>query len=463
VTQCVSRVCRLRLLWATCSLMLPASTTLAQPRTVDRDATASQGVWYACGQANTYPGKLYVYSGPMATYSAWHRPMAFYAPVANKTFFVFGNPKNAPAISYYDHARRTFAAPVVLGSNPDGDAHRNPTLAVDEQGYLYVFHGAHGHPTHVVNSVVPYEIGRWERKTDLDQRKTTYPQPWQLQPGQLFVSFREPSGQSFRVSTDGATSWQPPVSLIQFAGSAIYAMTIAESGPYPRKVHIVWSRLGGGTPEEIRTKHLWARRYNVYYACSEDGGSTWKRSDGTDYKLPISEQAAEKLYDSGERGVWLKDVQVDPDRNPCVVWLDSECFTYAASWKFARHAAGAWRIGAVTTSDHMYDDGALVVLARNDFRIYGPTTAVQPHEDGGEIEEWKSTDQGSTWTNTHHVTSGSRFSHDCVKTVFNAARGDFRILWSYGDSEFPPATRDVFVYYYGEIQPAALRVAFPVK
>lgn len=457
------QTCWLRLLGAACTVVFSMSSEFAESQAADREATASQGVWYACGVANTYPGKPYVYSGPMATYSAWHRPMAVYAAACNKTFFVFGNARNAPSISYYDHAARTFAAPVVLGSNPDGDAHRNPTLAVDDRGSLYVFYGAHGHPTHVVKSATPYDIGHWEQKVDLDERKTTYPQPWQLQPGQLLVSFREPLGQSFRVSTDGASSWRPPVGLIRFAGSAIYAMSVAANGLYPRAIHIVWSRLGGGTPEEIRTKHLWARRYNVYYASSKDGGATWRRSDGTAYALPITERTAEKLYDSGEHGVWLKDIQLDPDGNPCVVWLDSECFSYVARWKFAGHAAGAWRIRDVATSDHMYDDGALVVLARKDFRIYGPTTAVQPHEDGGEIEEWKSTDLGNTWTNTRHVTSGSRFSHDCVKTVFNAAHGDLRVLWSYGDSESPPATKDVFVYCYGEDQSDALRVAFPAR
>ncbi|MBM3891955.1 MAG: hypothetical protein FJ388_22810, partial [Verrucomicrobia bacterium] len=115
------------------------------------------GVWYASGTTNVLPGHRYVYSGPMATYSVWHRPMAVFAPVVNKTFFVYGNATNAPTISFYDHARRCFATPVVLGKNPNDDAHRNPTLHVAKDGHLYVFYGAHGHPTHVVKSVAPYD------------------------------------------------------------------------------------------------------------------------------------------------------------------------------------------------------------------------------------------------------------------------------------------------------------------
>ena len=69
-------------------------------------AEESQGVWYCCGTANVLPGKKYVYSGPMATYCMWHRPIAVYARSARKTFFVFGNAQNSPTISYYlDSAR----------------------------------------------------------------------------------------------------------------------------------------------------------------------------------------------------------------------------------------------------------------------------------------------------------------------------------------------------------------------
>jgi hypothetical protein len=437
-----------------------------------------RGVWYGCGTVNTLAGHRYVYSGPMATYCVWHRPMAVFAPAVNKTFFVYGNATNAPTISFYDHARRVFAKPVVLGNNPDGDAHRNPTLHVAEDGHLYVFYGAHGHPTHVVKSRAPYDIAAWERKPDLPDAKTTYPQPWQLKAGELFVSWRgqplsavrdpkslegQAPGWRFTISRDGGATWQPATDLIRLAGATAYAITIAGEGAYPRKLHIAWSRLGGGTPEEQKTKHLWARRYNVYYARSDDGGATWKRSDGSRYTLPITEAAAEKIYDCGEHGVWLKDIQLDPQGNPCILFIDADVATYASAWKFARHAAGRWAITDVAASDHMYDDGGLVIRAADDFRVYAPTTATQAQEDGGEIEEWRSTDSGKTWANTKHVTRASPLSHNCVKVVFGHQRGpgDFQLLWSYGDSKYPPSTKDVSMYFHSATRETATRVIFP--
>jgi len=120
---------------------------------------------------------------------------------------------------------------------------------------------------------------------------------------------------------------------------------------------------------------------------------------------------------------------------------------------------GKWSFHVVATSDHMYDAGAIVFLEDDDIRIYAPTTPSQPDEDGGEIEEWQSTDGGVTWANTRHLTTGSKYSHNHVKAVFNSQKGDFRVFWNYGDARNPPETRDVDLYYYGEALPSPQKMA----
>ncbi len=434
----------------------------AKPTARKSAAAPFQGVWYQCGTANAYPGKPYVYSGPCASYCAWHRPMAVHAASQQKTYFVFGNAKNWPAISYYDHKTKTFAAPVVLGKNMNMDAHRNPTLMVDEAGYLYVFYGAHGDITHVVKSAEPYAIGRWQTLPDLDKPHTSYPQPWQLRTGELFVSYRQAPGWCTQRSRDGGKSWEPARVLIDFPVSTttyptVYAITIAETGSYPRRIHIAWSRLGGGTEKEIATKHAWARRHNVYYACSDDGGDSWHRSDGTPYRLPIDQTQAEEIYDSGEHGVWLKDMQIDPYGKPLILLLDADCATYASRWKVTRRTEGGWKVADVAESDHMYDNGAMVVVGEKDYRLYGATTTSQPYEDGGLIDEWQSVDGGATWKRLRTLTPDSPLSHNHVKAVVGGTP-EFRVFWSYGDSVSPPKTRDVQMYFFGEAMQGPKRI-----
>ncbi len=411
-----------------------------------------RGVWYRCGTVNVLPGNDFVYSGPMATYSAWHRPMAVYSPEAGTTYFVFGNERNAPAIGSYDHAARAFSRPTVLGANPDGDAHRNPTLALDDAGFLYVFFGAHNDPTRVLRSDRPYATDAWRECATIIDPTTSYPQPFQLLPGEIFVSYRErSSGWRSRVSTNQGETWEEPVDIVEYEGSDVYAVSIAETEDFPRKIHLAWSRLGGGTREEIRTKHLWARRYHIYYACSDDGGRTWRRSDGTPYDLPIAEAQAEKLYDCGERGVWLKDIQLGPDGRPFVLFIDADPFTYVSDWKCARLSYEGWRFSDIAVGDHMYDDGG-IVIEDGSVTVYAPTTASQPREDGGEIDVWRSTDGAGPWQRGEPLTAGSDFSHNNVKVVFNHQAGpeDMQVMWSYGDSMSPPATRETRLFAFGQ-------------
>jgi hypothetical protein len=50
-----------------------------------------------------------------------------------------------------------------------------------------------------------------------------------------------------------------------------------------------------------------------------------------------------------------------------------------------------------------------------------------------------------------------------VKTVFNHRKDAFRVIWSYGDSNYPPATRNVFLFFYGEGKESPARVKFPAQ
>jgi len=420
--------------------------------------TTFRGVWYGSGRQNTLPGHSFVYAGGKATYSAWHRPMAVYAPKVNKTFFVFGDAQNRPAISVFEHDTSRFAKPLALGTNPDGNAHRNPSLLIDEDGYLYVFYGYHGggQPIHVLRSLYPYDITSCTHMSDLTDGNGSYANPWELQRGEIVVPHRQPTGWCFKKTRDQAVTWSDTVELASFSTyegtSTVYGLTTGETGPFPRSIHFAWSRLGGGSEEAIRTKHLWARRYNLYYACSDDGGDTWRRTDGSVYELPISEDAAEKIYDSGEHGTWIKDIAIAPGVGPLILSLDGDADTYRSTWKIARRTDNGWDIVDLTTSDHMYDAGAFCVLSADDIRLYGPSAPAQAGCDGGNIEEWQSTDHGKTWNKLRILTHDREKSHNHVKTVLNheLSDGQFRIMWSCGDGQSPPDDKEVTMYYFGD-------------
>ncbi len=408
------------------------------------------GIWHISDCTRRLsPTAATVYGGAHATYCAWTRPMAVYAPDVDKTFFAFGDRFNSPAVSFYDHRTCTLGPATVIDANTDIDAHRNPHILIDEHGYVYLFYGSHCTPTLVKKSLRPWDCSEFQDMATITN-DSSYPQPWQLRPGEITVLYRarqtHDAAQSSIKSSDGGQSWQQAVDIVTpRPENGVYAVSIAENGPYPRKVHMAWSLTRGD----------WWQRYHIFYAYSDDGAVTWRNSDGTPCELPITESTSEMIFESDipDRGVWLKDIQLDPQGNPCILFIDGHTVTYGCIWNFARHTPDGWSIHEIARSDHMFDGGSIVILADDDFRVYAPTTISQPYEDGGEIEEWQSTDGGQTWTNTKHVTTGSTYSHNHVKTVFNHASGDFRVFWSYGDAKNPPETRHVDLYYYGEDQP----------
>ena len=148
----------------------------------------------------------------------------------------------------------------------------------------------------------------------------------------------------------------------------------------------------------------------------------------------------------------MKDIQLSEDGDPLVLFIDGEVATFESEWKFASFREQVWEFSDVCSSDHMYDDGGIVVLNDEDIRIYGPVKNSQPIEDGGDIEVWQSLDSGTHWSRLDSLTENSAYSHNNVKVVLNhgSKSGDFRMMWSYGDSLWPSTTEEVRIFCYGE-------------
>lgn len=123
-----------------------------------------RGIWYMDQPLKSE--YRYKYSGGFGTYPQQHVPIAIYVASQKKTFFVFGGSAGNVSetkdelqhfISYYDHATGTVPRPVRLLQKRTEDAHDNPTLSVDAEGFLYVFSSAHGtsRPAYIHKSKKP--------------------------------------------------------------------------------------------------------------------------------------------------------------------------------------------------------------------------------------------------------------------------------------------------------------------
>ncbi len=426
-----------------------------------------RGIWYS-NQA-TKDEYRFKYSGGMATYPQQHVPIAIYAPKVRKTFFVYGGTSREKRnllhlVSYFDHATGTVPRPTILLDKQTDDAHDNPTLQIDDQGYLWVFSSSHGtaRPSYIHRSLKPYSIDGFElvQKTNF-----SYTQPWWVpEQGFLFLHTRYGSGTAgttgvrglhWMTSPDGR-EWSKP-ELLANIGQGDYQV----SWRHGKRVATAFDYHPAPLGLNART--------NIYYVETADGGKTWTNVRGEAVALPLTTPANGALvrdYASEKRLVYLKDVNFDAAGKPVILYLTSKGFAPGPAsgpyeWWTARWTGSGWDYRAFTISDHNYDHGSLAIepgTTPNDgkpatperWRVIAPTEpGPQPFGTGGEMVLWASRDQGRSWQREKQLTRGSARNHTYARRPVNA-HPDFYALWADGNAREPSPSALYFTNRSGD-------------
>jgi hypothetical protein len=402
-----------------------------------------RGIWYM-----NLPLKgpyKFKYSGGLGTYPQQHMPIAIYAKEANKTFFCYGGrPKDKNEllhmISYYDHASGTVPRPRILLHRKTDDAHDNPTMQIDDQGFIWIFSNSHGtaRPSYLHKSARPYAIDEFELVWSTN---FSYGQPWHI-PGKgfLFLHTRYKQGRGlFFLASPGGLSWDEPLPLANI-GMGDYQVSWRHG-----------DRVATAFDHHPKPQGINART-NLYYLETADQGRTWKTAAGTPVTLPLTEAKNPALvhdYESEKRLVFLKDLKFDAAGRPVVLHITSSGPNPGPEhgprvWYTSRWTGSGWERRKFTESDHNYDHGSLYIEADGTWRIIAPTDAgPQPHATGGEMVLWLSTDQGQTWKKAKQLTPGSKNNHTYARGPFEAHPG-FYALWADGDPLQPSESRLYF-------------------
>lgn len=406
-------------------------------------ADGYRGIWYSNQPSDDQ--YRYKYSGGLGTYCAKHIPHFQYAHEVNKTFFVYGGTKGAgeadPLLimsSYYDHNNGTVPRPAILMEKGTGDAHHNPVLSIDANGFLWVFASAHGGKDgYLFKSAEPYSIERWER---VMQREFTYPQPWWFDGfGFVFHFTKYTAGRELYVSLsrDGR-EWTPDRKLAGFGG------------------HYQLSRPNGNS---ISTAFNWHppqgglnARTNLYYARSDDFGQTWTTIAGEPLELPLDRPDNKALtHNFQEDGhlVYLKDINHDANGNPAILAVLSRGYEPGPEngpryFTIVRWTGDEWERLRVAETDHNYDTGSLFIEPDGTWRVLAPTApGAQPYCTGGDIVLWESGDGGKSWDRTRQLTADPLRNHTYARRA-RVSHPDFYAFWADGDALKPS---DSSLYY----------------
>lgn len=463
------------------SFLVHAGTVRGGPSTLNERATGYRGIWYM----NQPSGDEYVfkYSGGLGTYCAKHRPLAIHRPEVDKTFFCYGGtPEGAHLkigadelangrkmergrdgfllhmVSYYDHATGTVPRPTILLDKGTADAHDNPVLSIDEEGYLWVFSTSHGttRPSCIHRSKRPYDVTEFERveATRRDGEREvvignfSYMQPWHV-PGRGFIAFftryKYPVQRTIcaMTSPDGRTwsDWK----RLSVMGAGSYQVSAVHK-----------DRAGTAFNRHLKGANS---RTDLYYLQTDDFGRTWRDGSGAVMELPLKDpENAARVHDyhAEQLYVYLKDITYDADGRPVILYLTSPAYKAGPTgvprtWTTAHWTGDRWEIRPVTTSDSNYDTGTISIGDDGVWQIVGPTTpGPQQFNPGGEMVMWRSRDEGATWQMVREMTRASTRNHTYARAVVNG-HPDFHAIWADGDARKPSASTLYFCNRAGDV------------
>lgn len=414
-----------------------------------------RGIWFTLGQVSEFGDK---YSGGLGTYTAKHRPLALYDSLSNKTFFVYGGTTKPKAkhllcmIGSFDHMTGKCSKPLVVYDKMGvDDPHDNPSIAMDDAGYIWVFVSGRGRkrPGFKYRSKAPHAIDQF---VQVSEEEMTYPQAWWLSGKGFFHFFTKYTGVRelyFETSKDGL-NWSEDQKLASIKGpseqkSGHYQVSYHHKG----KVGTFFSRHPNGNVD---------KRTNLYYVESQDMGQHWQSVDGQKLRIPVvkvNSSALVKEYASLAKNVYLKDMQFDAAGNPVCLYLTSGGHepgpkNAPREWKVSFWRAGQWHTRTITTSDHNYDMGSLWIQGTN-WKVVAPLqSGPQPHGGGGEVMEWHSEDAGESWTLTQAITKGSKFNHNYIRQV-QGGQSAFLYFWADGNPDSFSKSRLYFADQKGQV------------
>jgi hypothetical protein len=364
-------------------------------------------------------------------------------------------------VSYYDHTTGMVPRPTILLDKKTSDAHDNPVISVDDEGYIWIFSTSHGtsRPSYIHKSRKPYNVDTFdlvnptkiENGRNVPMTNFSYMQPWYLKDKGFvcfFTRYKYPVDRTicFMTSRDGV-EWSQWLRLGAI-DKGHYQISAAGK-----------SKAGSAFNYHPAGKGLnW--RTNLYYIETSDLGKTWQSVNGQNLELPLTKPQNPALvhdYQTEGLNVYLKDIRFDSQDNPIILVVTSKGYESGPkndprTWTTARWTGSKWQIRPVCTSDNNYDMGSLYIEDDKTWRIIGPTeTGPQPYNPGGEMAMWITPDEGATWKKIKQLTKNSLRNHTYARRPVNA-HPDFYAIWADGHGRKPSQSTLYFCDKKGNVR-----------
>jgi len=260
--------------------------------------------------------------------------------------------KNMQYAAYYDNDQYVVLAKRKQGTNnwqsvrsayqgDATDAHKDICIMVDGAGYVHVAWGHHNQPLNYAVSTQPnsLELSGKKNMTDTKENRVTYPEFYKLPDGNLLFVYRDgASGNGDLVLKRYITLAQKWVdvqnNLIDGQGkrNAYWQMAIDKRGT----IHLSW--VWRESPDV-------ASNHDMCYARSKDGGTTWERSTGEKYVLPITAATAEYACLIPQKSELINQTSMfaDEDGHPFIATYWREAGQTVPQYHIIYNLNGQWQ------------------------------------------------------------------------------------------------------------------------
>ena len=254
---------------------------------------------------------------------------------------VFQNSQGQPFAAAFDKQAGTWDGPHPVSDHGLGrDTHGNPSLWVDPDGHVHVFHGSHNNHQRYSVTTKPGDLTQWEEREPVAPL-ATYPQVFSI--GEtLHLFFRSGHDHFYpwhhRTSTDRGRTWSRAEEVVDFsrdpidkyAGSYCYFRPGTDGETFhmfavykddnPRFIAHGVKRENPKKPIKYPGLSEAVYRYNVYHAVGHADG-TWTNAAGEPLSLPLTRREANEkclAINSGDSFAGLQVIAVDAGNRPYV-------------------------------------------------------------------------------------------------------------------------------------------------
>ncbi len=441
-------------------LIIFSSLSAQEVITLNTKDDGFRGIWYFIG--NTNNAYVHKYSGGLGTYPANHYPFSVYSYKANKTFFCYGGASKDPKpsllheVAYFDHKTKTVSRPTIVMDKKTDDAHDNPVISLDKEGYIWIFSTSHGvnRPSYIHKSVKPYDIEKFELV------KPTYLKDGQTKPfdnfsylqiyhdeengffgfmthydaGVLKYSKSKPRRTSSFVTSKDGVSWSELRDIGQIQ-EGHYQSSGAVRLPNGKLKLVSIFNYHPDTEKGAGLDY----RANIYYLQTTDFGKTWQNYKDESVMLPLKEvNNAALILDTQKDNklAYINDIGFDVNGNPMFSFISSlgpepgpQNGPFELKTGFFN--GKEWNFTKVTEVDHNYDFGS-IYHKKNTWSLIAPTNNNPfQYNTGGELELWKYSNKKQQWILSKSITKNSKKNHSYPRRPINY-HPDFQAFWADG-------------------------------